>query len=203
MASSNLKLVILCAPVTEKIRICNNISKTFHLKHLISGQILKKKLLSGIPEVKQMEFYMKNKEIIPDEIINPIIFEEMSNYNSWLIDGFPRTVGQAEILSKQTNLNLVLNIDVPFKEFAKMTSKTVLQCKMNQSDISCSGNNKLTKELVSLLHQKLKAIKNFKKLIQPVVAYYEFTELFRNFEAYSPDIWENIKSTIEKHIESV
>jgi adenylate kinase len=63
--------------------------------------------------------FMSRGELVPDEIIVPIIMEHLNSRecieNGFVLDGFPRTKAQAEILLSQIDLHLALYLDVPSK----------------------------------------------------------------------------------------
>ena len=54
--------------------------------------------------------------LVPDETMVNLISSELKNLGAepWLLDGFPRTIAQAEALQKETPVNVVINLDVPF-----------------------------------------------------------------------------------------
>jgi nucleoside-triphosphate--adenylate kinase len=54
--------------------------------------------------------------LVPDETMVNLISSELKNLGEepWLLDGFPRTIAQAEALQKATPVNVVINLDVPF-----------------------------------------------------------------------------------------
>ena len=54
-------------------------------------------------------------EFVPDKTINKLVLSELAAMQSvsWLLDGFPRTVPQAEVLAEQEQLHAVINLDVP------------------------------------------------------------------------------------------
>jgi adenylate kinase len=67
---------------------------------------------------KALEF-MKRGDLVPDEIIAPIIMEYLNlkecRENGFVLDGFPRTKAQADVLFSRVDLDLVLHLDVPRK----------------------------------------------------------------------------------------
>jgi adenylate kinase len=67
---------------------------------------------------KALEF-MKRGDLVPDEIIAPIVMEYLSlkecREKGFVLDGFPRTKAQADVLFSQVDLDLVLHLDVPRK----------------------------------------------------------------------------------------
>ena len=55
--------------------------------------------------------------MVPDKVMVGLISSELKKLgeNAWLLDGFPRTVAQAEALQKETPVNVVVNLCVPFE----------------------------------------------------------------------------------------
>ncbi|XP_053825115.1 GTP:AMP phosphotransferase AK3, mitochondrial isoform X3 [Vidua chalybeata] len=61
--------------------------------------------------------YIDQGQLIPDHIMTQLMLNEikgLDQYN-WLLDGFPRTVAQAEALDKECHIDTVINLDVPFE----------------------------------------------------------------------------------------
>lgn len=59
--------------------------------------------------------YIKEGKLVPDDLMIKFIQTTLNDVNKpWLLDGFPRTVTQAESLWKETKLDLVINLIVPF-----------------------------------------------------------------------------------------
>ncbi len=85
------------------------------MKHLSCGDILRRhiqqKTLLGVTANK----YMQNGQLVPDDLVIDCILEEVSNIGqtSWLLDGFPRTIEQANKLGEAQKVNSVMNLVVP------------------------------------------------------------------------------------------
>ena len=61
--------------------------------------------------------YMSQGELVPDQIVNDMIRERLTDQDAaggYILDGFPRTLGQAEKLTEVEDVDVVLNIDVTF-----------------------------------------------------------------------------------------
>lgn len=60
---------------------------------------------------------MNDGKLVPDQLIIDLVLEEATPHldagRSLLLDGFPRTVGQAEHLGKEVKVDLVINLDIP------------------------------------------------------------------------------------------
>jgi len=68
---------------------------------------------------KKATDFMKRGELVPDDIVVPIIMEHLNREecckNGFVLDGFPRTKAQADVLFSQVDIDLVLFLDVPSK----------------------------------------------------------------------------------------
>jgi len=75
----------------------------FGLKHLSTGDMLRAAVAEGTPLGKEAGPIMKSGGLVSDDLINGIVFETLSKPETacgFILDGYPRTVGQAEALNK-------------------------------------------------------------------------------------------------------
>lgn len=119
-----LRLLLLGAPGSGKGTQASRLVKTFpELNFLSSGDTLRAEIARGTPLGTQVQEFMNNGALVPDETMLSVIGSELSERGwlngkaSWLLDGFPRTRGQAEELNKMlgkhdADLNLVVELDV-------------------------------------------------------------------------------------------
>ncbi len=72
------------------------------MAHISTGDLLREAVKAGSELGKKAEGYMKKGALVPDEVMLGLIEEELSGLDGrgWLLDGFPRTLGQAEDLSR-------------------------------------------------------------------------------------------------------
>ena len=91
--------------------------RDFGLKHVSSGDLLRQNINEGTPIGKEAKAFMDKGELVPDEVMVNLISTELKKLGeqSWLLDGFPRTQPQAAALQKETPVNVVVNLDVPFE----------------------------------------------------------------------------------------
>ncbi len=90
MATRRLRCLILGAPGSGKGTISNKIIKDFHLKHLSSGDILRKNIENKTPLGVQAKQYVDKGALLPDDMITNLMINEIKNLGEkvdWLLDG--------------------------------------------------------------------------------------------------------------------
>lgn len=93
------RLVLLGPPGAGKGTLANKLSDRFKAPHISTGSILRINIINGTPLGLRAKEYMDRGELISDEIALEIVksrLEEDDCKNGYLLDGFPRTIKQAE-----------------------------------------------------------------------------------------------------------
>jgi len=98
-----MKIVILLgAPGSGKGTVASRLAAADNtLRHVSSGELLREAVRLQTPAGGEAEGYMKRGELVPDELIARMIADLMGSVGqscTWLLDGFPRTVAQADML---------------------------------------------------------------------------------------------------------
>jgi len=109
------------------------IADQLELRHLSTGDLLREGVSAGTELGKKAEEYMKAGLLVPDEIMLGLIREQFEALEGggWILDGFPRTLPQAEALAELLNkrelaIDMVLLIDVESEEIVgRLTSRRV------------------------------------------------------------------------------
>lgn len=122
-----MRLLFLGPPGAGKGTQSEFICRDFNIKQISTGDILRAHRNKETTLGKRAQEYMDKGELVPDSIIIDMIREELQkpNYqNGFLLDGFPRTIAQAEALdsllgSLNTKLDGVLVLEVPNEELIK------------------------------------------------------------------------------------
>ena len=93
------------------------LSKHYGAPHISTGDMLREAVAEGTAFGLQAQTYIESGELLPDEIMLGIITERFDHddvrADGFLLDGFPRTVGQAESLLGITSIDLAVNLEVP------------------------------------------------------------------------------------------
>ena len=109
-------IVLFGPPGAGKGTQAGNISRVTGKPQVSTGDILRAAVKEGSQLGAEAKEYMEAGLLVPDEIIIGLISERMMHDDATegvLFDGFPRTIAQAEELSKITNVSLVIMIQVP------------------------------------------------------------------------------------------
>lgn len=119
-----MRLIFLGPPGAGKGTQAELICKDFNIKQLSTGDLLRYHRQQGTELGKKAQEFMDKGELVPDNLIVEMIRNELKKedyQNGFLLDGFPRTIPQAEALEKlleelNLKLNVVLILDVPTEE---------------------------------------------------------------------------------------
>ena len=110
-----MKLVIFGPPSAGKGTQAQKLSQKYNIPQVSTGDLLRKAVAEGTPLGKKVKSYLEQGKLGPDNLIVELIKDRVSKpdaRNGYLLDGFPRTMGQAKELEKMTDIDLVLNIVV-------------------------------------------------------------------------------------------
>ncbi len=97
-----MRIVLLGAPGAGKGTQCKKIAEKYGLAHLSSGDILRQERAAGSELGKKAQSYMDSGALVPDELIVEMMSAAIKGLSNggFVLDGFPRTVNQAEHLDK-------------------------------------------------------------------------------------------------------
>lgn len=111
-----MNLVIMGPPGAGKGTVCNKIIKEYNYKLICAGDLLREEKSSGSELGNEIASIIDKGNLVPDKMITEIISNEMKKPlkvgTFFLIDGYPRTIGQANDLSKMINVPTVIWITV-------------------------------------------------------------------------------------------
>ena len=115
--NSNICALIVGAPGSGKGTVSNWIVRDFKLNHVSSGDLLRAHIKQGTVLGKEAKAFIDRGDLVPDNVMVGLIASELKDLGSkpWLLDGFPRTLAQAEALQSKTPVNVVVHLDVPFQ----------------------------------------------------------------------------------------
>lgn len=124
-------IIMLGAPGTGKGTIGNEICKHYNLTHLATGDIFREEIKNQTELGKKANEYISKGQLVPDEITISMCESYLDKSDNVLLDGFPRTIHQAEALkeylsSKGKELTAVIDLNVPDEDIVIRTSSRII-----------------------------------------------------------------------------
>ncbi len=116
-----MKIVMLGAPGAGKGTQAEKLADKYGLPHISTGDIFRKNLKEGTDLGKEAKTYMDAGKLVPDELTVRILLDRVGNsdcQNGYILDGFPRTIPQAEALDAELHkigesIDFAIDVDVP------------------------------------------------------------------------------------------
>jgi adenylate kinase len=201
---SELNLILMGPPGAGKGTQAEKLTEDFGLPYYATGNILREAVAQGTELGKQAKAYMDKGDLVPDEIIIGVILDALQTpeaADGFLLDGFPRTVPQADALHDALEgvgraIGAVLLIDVPDEEVVKRLSgrrvskagrvyhvdfdppKVEGRCDIDGSELIQRDDDKpeTIRKRLSVYHDQT----------EPLVDYYDDKGLLKRFDGTHP-----------------
>lgn len=129
-----MKLILLGAPGAGKGTQAEIISEKLQIPTISTGNIIREALKSGTEMGKAAKQYIEAGQLVPDEVVIGIIRDRLAQpdcQNGFILDGFPRTIPQAEALDRMgITIDKVIDIEVADEKIARRVSgrRVCLDC---------------------------------------------------------------------------
>ncbi len=133
-----MKIVMLGAPGAGKGTQAKMIAEKYGIPHVSTGDIFRANIKNGTDLGKEAKTYMDKGELVPDELTVRILLDRVAQEdckNGYVLDGFPRTIPQAEVLDTELTklgekIDYAINVEVPDENIIKRMSgrRACLSC---------------------------------------------------------------------------
>ncbi|MDD6226054.1 MAG: adenylate kinase [bacterium] len=111
-----MNIILLGAPGAGKGTQAAVLSEHYNIPTISTGNIIREALRTGTEMGKKAKSYMDAGQLVPDEVVIGIVKDRLAEddcKNGFILDGFPRTIPQAEALDKMSvNIEYVIDIEV-------------------------------------------------------------------------------------------
>lgn len=202
-------IILLGAPGAGKGTQASLISEEYNVPHISTGDILRRNIKEGTPLGVKAKEYIDAGALVPDEVVIGLVenrLKESDCNNGYILDGFPRTIAQAEALDKVANIDLAINIDVPFDLIvSRLGGRRVCKCGATYHVSTLNGETKCKAcgdELFIRDDDKPETVQNrlrvYEAQTQPLIDYYGKQGKVVDIEATGTieQIFENIKKVL-------
>ena len=125
-----MKIIMLGAPGAGKGTQAKKIAEKYHIPHISTGDIFRANIKNGTELGKKAKTYMDQGALVPDELVCDLVVDRVRQEdcrNGYVLDGFPRTIPQAESLdatlaSLGESVDYAINVEVPDEQIVNRMS---------------------------------------------------------------------------------
>lgn len=183
-----MRIVFIAPPAAGKGTQSNLLSNELNIEHISTGDLLREEIKNGN---KELQSIIESGNLVNDEMILSILSKKISNLDSYILDGFPRTINQAVSLddllkseNEQIDYVIYLSLD---KETAKKrilgrvscpkcgsVYNTMIDGMNSKISMVCDNcNSQLTKRIDDTEETLNKRYDTYIKETEPLIQYYK------------------------------
>ncbi|MDO4304276.1 MAG: adenylate kinase [Bacillota bacterium] len=200
-----MKIIMLGAPGAGKGTQAKMIAEKYSVPHVSTGDIFRANIKNGTELGMEAKKYMDQGLLVPDELTVRILLDRVAQddcENGYVLDGFPRTIPQAEVLEgalleRGDKIDYAINVDVPDENIVRRMGG-------RRACLSCGATYHVEhippkqegicdvcgKELVLRDDDKPETVKNrldvYHKQTQPLIDFYEAKGILRSVDGTVP-----------------
>ena len=117
-----MKIILLGAPFSGKGTLARNITNDFGLVQISTGDLFRENIKEGTDIGLMAKAYMDRGELVPDAVTISMLRKRIQKKDcakGFILDGFPRSIAQAQALDEITDIDTVIQLDVPLDEIKR------------------------------------------------------------------------------------
>jgi len=189
---NRMKIIMLGAPGAGKGTQAKMIAEKFAIPHISTGDIFRANIKNGTELGMEAKKFMDQGLLVPDELTVKILLDRVAQddcKNGYVLDGFPRTIPQAEVLDKALTelgdkIDYAINVDVPDENIINRMSgrRACVNCGATYHIVHIPSKKEgicdtCGSELILRDDDKPETVKNrldvYHKQTQPLIDFYE------------------------------
>jgi len=197
-----MRLILLGPPGAGKGTYASRLSSRLGIPHISTGDMVREEIRAGTPLGRVLKEYSSRGELVPDEIIIRLLRERIGKPDcdeGFILDGFPRTIPQAEALDEMIKIDLAINLNVPddiiilrlsnrlvCRRCGAIYNRLTLKPKRDMICDICGG------ELYTREDDKPEVVKErlkvYRRQTQPLIEYYRKKGILRDVYCKDPTV---------------
>ncbi len=179
-----MNVIFLGPPGAGKGTQAQRICAALNIPQISTGDILRRAMKEETPTGLKAKAYVEAGKLVPDDVIIDIVKERLAMddcQNGYILDGFPRTVPQAEALEGIATIDVVVDLDVPDEELiARLSGRRVcLKCgatyhvSMLNGETKCACGEELVQRKDDSAETVLNRLTVYHAQTAPLVDFYQ------------------------------
>ncbi len=197
-----MNIIFLGPPGAGKGTHAQRLMDEMNIPQISTGDILRRAMKEGTPTGLRAKAFVEKGELVPDEVVIDIVRERLAMPDcaqGYILDGFPRTVPQAEALGAFAKIDAVVNFMLPDEEIVKRLSgrRVCPECGSTYHISSLKGD-RCEKCGAALIQRKddqpetiLNRLSVYQAQTEPLIAYYAGKGLVLNIDCLGHTVDEN------------
>ena len=192
-----MKLIFLGSPGVGKGTLADMLKERKKITKISTGDLLREHVKNQTALGKEAQKYMDHGNLVPDNIVIEMVKEEIEDIENYILDGFPRTLPQAQALGKITKIDKVVNYTATDKTIIQRLSgrRTCPKCNaiyhiQNIPPKKPGVCDKCNAKLIQRKDDKPEAIKErlkvYRKETAPLIEYYQNKGLLVDVDTEKP-----------------
>lgn len=215
-----MKIVMLGAPGAGKGTQAIKIADKYDIPHISTGDIFRANIKGGTELGQKAKSYIDRGELVPDEVTIGMLLDRIAQddcKNGYVLDGFPRTIPQAESLtealkSQGDKIDFALNIDVPDEAIIERMSgrRACPKCGATYHIVYAAPKtenicDKCGTELIIRSDDKPETVKDrlnvYHQQTEPLIAYYKAAGVLREVDGTQelPKVFEDVVAILSEN----
>lgn len=215
-----MKIVMLGAPGAGKGTQAIKIADKYDIPHISTGDIFRANIKGGTELGQKAKSYIDKGELVPDEVTIGMLLDRIAQddcKNGYVLDGFPRTIPQAESLtealkSQGDQIDFALNIDVPDEAIIERISgrRACPKCSATYHIVYAAPKtenicDKCGTELIIRSDDKPETVKDrlnvYHQQTEPLIAYYKTAGVLREVDGTQelPKVFEDVVAILSEN----
>ncbi len=200
-----MKIIMLGAPGAGKGTQAKQIADKYGIPHISTGDIFRANLKQGTELGKKAKEYMDQGLLVPDELTCDLVMDRIGQEdckNGFVLDGFPRTIPQAEALDKalaniNEKMNYAVDVDVPDENIVNRMSgrRACINCGATYHIVSIPTKvegicDRCGEKVVLRDDDQPETVKKrlnvYHEQTQPLIDYYKKQDILRTVDGTQP-----------------